>query len=95
METYVEILRAADEARDTTEASRLALEILERRGLSDEQLEAFVGFHREDPQFLADVWREIETKLRAAQDSAREAARTPAPADSMKEPARVIEGPCC
>lgn len=64
VDAYVDILLATDEERDAMAASRVAAEILEARGLTEEDLLEFANRHSEDPEFLAEVWLEIEMKLR-------------------------------
>lgn len=64
IDTYVEILRAASGAADSAQASERAREILRQRGLSEDDLLLFAEQHAEDPAYLADVWMEIERKLR-------------------------------
>lgn len=70
---YVEILRAADAAPDSLAASDSARAILARRGVGEGDLLEFARHYAEDPEYLADVWLEIETRLRnpERQDSAR------------------------
>lgn len=62
---YVEILRAADSAEDTLAAFRRASEILAEHGFSHDDLDAFTTRHASDPEYLAEVWEEIEQRLRA------------------------------
>ena len=64
IDIYVEILRVADESPDSVTASERALAILARRGVSEEDLLAFARNHMADPQYLVDVWSEIEERLR-------------------------------
>lgn len=64
IELYVEILRAASEERDALEASERAREILERRGYAPEDLNEFTRQHSDDPAYLANVWGQIEMRLR-------------------------------
>ena len=64
IDTYVEILLAADEEPDSVAASERAKEILERRGITQEELMAYAEHYIDDPEHLAEVWMEIETRLR-------------------------------
>jgi hypothetical protein len=64
IDIYVEILRVADESPDSVTASERALAILRRRGVSEDDLLAFAHNHMEDPQYLVDIWSEIEERLR-------------------------------
>lgn len=83
IDIYVEILRVADEAPDSVVASERALAILAQRGVSEEDLLAFAHNHLNDPQYLVEVWSEIEERL-----------RNPEPADSVdaEEPAEPESG---
>ncbi len=67
IELYVEILRAAGEAPDTAAAAQRADSILRLDGLTRDDLAVFADRHAEDPRYLADVWTEIERRLRAPQ----------------------------
>ena len=73
IDIYVEILRAAEAAPDSLAASDSARAILARREISEDDLLDFARQHAEDPEYLANVWLEIETRLRnpEGQDSAR------------------------
>jgi hypothetical protein len=73
IDIYVEILRAAEAAPDSLAASDSARAILARREVSEDDLLDFARQHAEDPEYLANVWLEIETRLRnpEKQDSAR------------------------
>jgi hypothetical protein len=73
VDTYVEILQAADEEPDEVAASERAREILARRGIGEQELVEFARRHMDDPDYLADVWRRIEARL-----------RNPEPADSSR-----------
>ncbi len=64
IETYVEILLAADEEPDSIAASKRAQEILDRRGITQEELLGYAEHYVDDPEHLAEVWMEIETRLR-------------------------------
>lgn len=64
IDIYVEILQVADESPDSVTASERAVAILARRGVSEEDLLAFARNHMEDPQYLVDIWSEIEERLR-------------------------------
>jgi len=64
VETYVEIITTADEEQDSVAASERAQEILDRRGITQEDLLAFAEHYMEDPGYLGEVWFEIETIIR-------------------------------
>lgn len=64
IETYVQILRAAAAAPDSSAATDSALSILARRQLTEDRLTAFAIRHANDPSYLADAWGEIERRLR-------------------------------
>jgi len=64
IETYVEIIKAADEEPDSIAAWERAQEILDRRGITQEDLQAYAEHYLEDPDHLAEVWFEIETLIR-------------------------------
>ena len=64
IEIYVEILRAADEEADSIAASKRAEEILARHGVTQEELLAYAEHYIDEPEHLAEVWLEIETRLR-------------------------------
>lgn len=64
IDIYVEILRVADESPDSVVASERALAVLARHGVSEDELLAFARNHMDDPQYLVEVWSEIEERLR-------------------------------
>ncbi|MGD2216384.1 MAG: hypothetical protein PVJ64_06495 [Gemmatimonadales bacterium] len=64
VETYVEILLAAELAEDSVAATEAAREILARRGLTEDDLLEFGRRHTDDPGYLAEVWTEIEERIR-------------------------------
>jgi hypothetical protein len=64
VDTYVEILLAAQVAEDSVAASESARAILARRGLTEDDLLEFGRRHMDDPEYLAEVWTEIEERLR-------------------------------
>ncbi len=64
VETYIEILLAAEVAEDSLAATEAARAILARRGLTEDDLLEFGRRHREDPEYLAEVWSEIEEGIR-------------------------------
>jgi hypothetical protein len=74
IDTYVEILRAAEVAEDSVAATEAARAILARRGLTEDDLLEFGRRYSEDPEYLVEVWREIEERLREPErpDSAQE-----------------------
>jgi hypothetical protein len=41
----------------------LRAEVLERNGVSEEDLVAFVELHGEDVEFMQDIWDEIESRM--------------------------------
>jgi len=63
VEVYVDILRASDEEPDSIAASKRAQEILDRRGITEEELLGYAEHYAEDPEHLAQVWQEIESRL--------------------------------
>ncbi|KPK81780.1 MAG: hypothetical protein AMS25_04940 [Gemmatimonas sp. SM23_52] len=73
IDIYVEILRAAEAAPDSFAAADSARAILARREVTQGDLLDFAHQHAEDPEYLANVWVDIETRLRnpEEQDSAR------------------------
>lgn len=73
IDIYVEILRIADESPDSVVGSERALAILAKHGVSEEELLSFARNHIDDPQYLVEVWSEIEERL-----------RNPEPADSVE-----------
>jgi hypothetical protein len=64
VDAYVDILSATDTTEDEVTASRVAQEILERRGISEDDLLEYTRFYDDDPEYLANVWMEIEMRLR-------------------------------
>jgi hypothetical protein len=64
IQLYVDILTAADAARDSVAASDSARAILARHGFSEDDLLAFARAHADDPGYLSLVWLDIETRLR-------------------------------
>ncbi|UCC82373.1 MAG: hypothetical protein JSW46_15510 [Gemmatimonadota bacterium] len=77
VDTYVEILQAAEVAEDSVAATEAARAILARRGLTEDDLLEFGRRYSEDPEYLAEVWEEIEERLREPRqpDSAGEQRR--------------------
>ncbi len=71
IDTYVELLRAAAAAPDTIAAADSATAVLQRRDVTEEELLDFVRRRAADPQYLAAVWLEIESRLRAPPDTAQ------------------------
>lgn len=73
IDTYVEILLAAELAEDSVAATESARAILARRGLTEDDLLEFGRRHADDPEYLVEVWTEIEERIRApeSRDSAR------------------------
>jgi len=68
IEVYVEIINAADEEPDSIAASQRAQEILERRGITQDELLAYAEHYIDDPELLAEVWFEIESRIRNPED---------------------------
>jgi hypothetical protein len=64
VDTYIEILLAAELAEDSFAATEAARAILARRGLTEDDLLEFGRRHREDAEYLAEVWSEIEERIR-------------------------------
>lgn len=64
IEVYIEILRAASEEQDSAAATERAREIIASRGYAPADLAEFARRHAEDPGYLAEVWAEIEMRLR-------------------------------
>ena len=64
VDIYVEILQAVDEEPDSIAASKRAQEILDRRGVTQEELLAYAEHYVNEPEHLAEVWLEIETRIR-------------------------------
>ena len=64
VDTYVEILLAAELAEDSIAATESARAILARRGLTEDDLLEFGRRHTDDPEYLAEVWSEIEERIR-------------------------------
>ena len=86
VQLYVEILLAADAALDSVAASDSARAILARHEYSEDDLLDFARAHADDPGYLANVWLEIETRLRnpATPDSAK-AGAPPKPSDDTDD----------
>jgi len=85
IEVFVEILLAAEETRDSVAATYATLAILERRGLTEEDLLEFANRYVDDAQGLADIWAEIEERLRAPVEE-EEPEEDPGGELSRKEP---------
>lgn len=64
VDTYVEILLAAELAEDSIAATESVRAILARRGLTEDDLLEFGYRHTDDPEYLAEVWSEIEERIR-------------------------------
>jgi hypothetical protein len=76
IETYVALLRAEAQAADSVEARQRKAWVLERRGLTAADLERFAERYAEDPRTMAEIWREIESRIRALQsDTTRSGAQ--------------------
>jgi len=61
--TYVDLRAAMLGTRDDSLAEVHRNEALERRGLSAEDLVAFVEFHAADLEYMRAVWDEVEVRL--------------------------------
>ena len=61
--TWVDLRNAAAEYRGGAlpESERTCL--LRERGVSEDQLLAFVDAHGEDPRYMLDVWTEVERRM--------------------------------
>ena len=64
VDVYVRILRAAEAARDSSAATDSARRILQERGLSEDDLVEFARQYVEEAAVLAEIWGEIETRLK-------------------------------
>lgn len=67
IETYVALLRAEAQAADSVEARQRKAWVLERRGLTAADLERFAERYGDDPSTMGEIWREIESRIRAMQ----------------------------
>jgi len=85
IDVFVEILLAAEETRDSVAATYATLAILERRGLTEDDLIEFANRYVDDAQGLADIWAEIEERLRAPVEE-EEPEGDPGGGVSRKEP---------
>lgn len=91
IDIYVEILQVADEAPDSVTASERALAILARRGVSEEDLLAFAHNHMRDPQYLVDIWSEIEERLRNPESADTAEVKEPLESESEETESRENE----
>ena len=64
IELHIAILRAAAEERDSAAAAERAAVIIVEHGFTAADLLEFAQQHTDDPGYLADVWGEIEMRLR-------------------------------
>ncbi|MBI4513828.1 MAG: hypothetical protein HY702_06930 [Gemmatimonadetes bacterium] len=64
IETYVQILTAQAAASDSADARARRAGVLARRNVSPADLEAFARRYADDPKAMADIWGEIERRLR-------------------------------
>lgn len=60
---YVEIRAAALETEDAQPTERQREEILDRYGVTAEDLVEFVEVHGEDVDFMRELWNDIEVRL--------------------------------
>lgn len=67
IETYTALLRAEAQAADSVEARLRKAWVLERRGLDATDVERFTQRHADDPEEMAEIWKEIESRMRALQ----------------------------
>jgi hypothetical protein len=88
VDTYVEIIRASDEEPDSIAASRRAQEILDRRGITQEDLLAYAEHYIDDPEHLAEIWFEIESIIRTPQDEDSTEAQNDPEAEAVDARAR-------
>ncbi len=75
----MEILQAAAAAPDSAAAEARIREILGQRELSRSDLAEFARAHIDDPSYLAEVWDEIETRLREERKAEAEREEGPEP----------------
>jgi hypothetical protein len=86
IDVYVQILLAAEEARDSVHATNLANAILEDRGLTEDDLLEFSNRYVDDPEELSNIWGEIEDRLRApVEEEEEEGDRDPGDEDEPEE----------
>ncbi len=64
VEAYVAILRSREAAPDSAAAADSTRATLRRLELTIQDLQAFAERHTDDPGYLANVWAEIEDRLR-------------------------------
>lgn len=67
IETYAALLRVEAQAADSADARQRRAWVLERRGLTAEDLERFAARHADEPEAMAEIWKEIEARIRALQ----------------------------
>ena len=67
IETYTALLKAEAAAEDSADARSRKAWVLERRGITQADLERFAMKHADDPDYMAELWREIEAEIRKAQ----------------------------
>jgi hypothetical protein len=75
IETYVALLRVTATAADSADARARRAAVLQRRGIAPRDLERFARRYQDDPRALAEIWEEIERRL-----------RTPEPPDDAAGP---------
>ena len=67
--TWVDLRTAALRTGDPLpEAERTR--VLQERGVTEDQLLGFAEAHGNDPRYMAEVWTEVETRMRPPADSA-------------------------
>lgn len=60
---YVELRASALDSEDATLVEAARERILQRHGITAEELVAFADAHGADVEFMRDLWEEIETRL--------------------------------
>lgn len=66
VETFVELRLAAIDAGSTSISEADRERVLSERGVSEDDLRAFIEVHGRNVPYMNEVWREIEEKLEAA-----------------------------
>ncbi len=78
VDLYVDILRARDAAPDSIAALDSARAVLERHGVTEDDLQGFSDSYVDNPGALSLIWLEIENRLRfpAGEDSTEARSRS-------------------
>ncbi|MDE2772425.1 MAG: hypothetical protein OXI46_01790 [Gemmatimonadota bacterium] len=61
--TWVDLRNAAAEYRGGALPESERTRLLRERGVSEDQLLAFVDTHGEDPRYMLDIWTEVERRM--------------------------------